>query len=302
MEAIQESETSTRIAFKNILFLTDFSEPSEVALPFAVAIAREYGATVHAIHVLMLPSYSYLSPNTLTLAIEAQEENAQVEMKRVESQLISVPHEVSVVRGAEVWPVVEQQIADQHADMIVLGTHGRTGAQRLLLGSVAEGILRQTRIPVLTVGPEVPWAVHNGAPFHRVLFATDFSSESIAAAPYAVSFAQENQAGLILLHVLPLRGPDAKRHADEPSVANILHELHGLVPPDAELWCRPETVVEYGHVAERILHAAAERRADLIVLGVRSAAGHLQAATHLGRTIARQIVVHAKCPVLTVRG
>ena len=291
-----------RIALKNILFLTDFSEPSEVALPFGVAVAREYGASVHALHVLIPAPSAYVGPDTIPLAIEAQEESAQVDMQRVEAQLTGVPHDASVIHGIGVWPAVEQQIADQHADMIVLGTHGRTGAQRLLLGSVAEEILRQARIPVLTIGPEVPWAVHNGARFHRVLFATDFTPESLAATPYAVSFAQENQAQLILLRVLRLRDPEAQRHPMGPSVANIMHELHELVPTDAELWCRPETVVEFGEPGERILYTAAERHADLIVLGVRSAAGHLGAATHIGRTTANMIVAHAKCPVLTVRG
>src|ERR1700741_572820 len=273
-------ETGTRIAIKNVLFLTDFSEPSEVALPFALAIARGYGATIHALHVLTPAPYAYVGPDTIPLAIEAQEESAKLEMQRVDAQLTGVPHDVNVVHGLGVWPIVEQQIADQQADMIVLGTHGRTGAQRLLLGSVAEEILRQARIPVMTIGPEVPWAVHNGARFHRVLFATDFTPESLAATPYALSFAQENQAGLTLLRVVRLRDPEVERHPVGPSVANIMHELHELVPRDAELWCRPETVVEFGEPSERILHVAAERRADLIVLGVRSAAGHVSAATH----------------------
>jgi len=295
-------ETGTRIALKNILFLTDFSEPSEVALPFAVAIAREYGAKVHALHVLIPAPYAYVSPDTLSVARQAQEESAQVEMQRIESQLAGVPHEIRVVHGAEVWPTVEQQIAEHQADMIVLGTHGRTGPQRLLLGSVAEEILRQTHVPALTIGPEVPWAVHNGARFRRVLFATDFSPESLAATPYAMSFAQENQAALILVRVVRLPDPEVERHPRGPSVANIMHDLHALVPGDAELWCRPETVVEYGGPSERILHVASERRADLIVLGVRSAAGHVAAATHLGRPTAHMIVAHAKCPVLTVLG
>jgi len=295
-------ETGTRIALKNILLLTDFSEPSEAALPFAAAVAREYGAKVHALHVLIPAPVAYVSPDTLSLSLEAQQESAQVEMERIESQLTGVPHEVSIVNGGAVWPAVEQQIAEQQADMIVLGTHGRTGAQRLLLGSVAEEILRQTHIPVLTIGPEVPWAVHNGARFHRVLFATDFTPESLAATPYAVSFAQENEAGLILVHVVRLRDPAVEPCPSGPSVANIMHELHELVPNDAELWCRPQTVVEFGEPGEQILNVACERRADLIVLGVRSAAGHLRAATHLGRTTAHMIVAHAKCPVLTVRG
>jgi nucleotide-binding universal stress UspA family protein len=75
-----------------------------------------------------------------------------------------------------------------------------------------------------------------------------------------------------------------------------------MVPEAAELWCRPEATVRFGNPADRILEAAKEHEADLIVLGVRDAAGHLGAATHLERTTAHRVVVQATCPVLTVRG
>ena len=296
------AETGTRIALKNILLLTDFSPPSEVALPFAVSIAREFGARVHALHVLMPEPYVYTTPEATGMAIEAQEENAQAEMQRVDAQLTGVPHEVSVVRGAGLWSAVEQEIVDCDADLVVLGTHGRTGAQKLLLGSVAEEIFRRASVPVLTIGPWVRSGAHNGAHFHRVLFASDFTPESLAAAPYAISLAQEHEARLMLLHVLPEPKRRDQNRPNEISVAHAMHELFELVPKEVELWCRPDPVVEYGEPAERILQAATDRDADLIVLGVRSAAGRLGAATHLGRTIAHKIVAHAKCPVLTVRG
>ena len=294
-------ETGARIALKNILLLTDFSEPSEAALPFAVAVAREFGATVHALHVLLPEPYVYATPDALAVAIKAQEENAQAEIQRVEAQLTGVAHDVAVVREVGVWPALEQGIAACGADLIVLGTHGRTGAQKLLLGSVAEEIFRRSRVPVLTIGPWARNGIHGAAHFHNVLFATDFTPDSLAAVPYAVSFAQEYQARLTLLHVIRIRDSQAEFQERERSVANTMHELHELVPKDAELWCRPETVVEYGETATRILEAAKERNADLIALGVRNAGGHLGAATHLDRSVAHKVVAHAHCAVLTVR-
>ena len=94
----------------------------------------------------------------------------------------------------------------------------------------------------------------------------------------------------------------AEAIADPAKLANVMHELYELVPAEAELWCRPEATVRFGNPAERILDAATELEADLIVLGVRDAAGHLGAATHLERTTAHKVVAHAPCPVLTVRG
>jgi nucleotide-binding universal stress UspA family protein len=299
---MKTAEAGTRIAVKNILYLADFSEPSEAALPFAAAIAREFGATIHALHVLIPTPAVYTVPDAAASILEAEEETAQAGMARVDAQLTGVPHVTSVVRGVGVWPVFEQQIVESKADLIVLGTHGRTGAQKWLLGSVAEEVFRRSEVPVLTIGPLVPSGVHNGAHFRRVLFATDFTPESLAAAPHAISLAEENEGRLILLHVLPEPRSQEGIRPSGTSVANAMFELYELVPREAEVWCRPEAVVEHGEPAERILWAAGERDADLIVLGVRGAAGRLGAATHLGKTTAHKIVAHAKCPVLTVRG
>jgi nucleotide-binding universal stress UspA family protein len=295
-------ETRARVTLKNILLLTDFSEPSEVAVPFAIAIAREYESKMYAMHVLTPVPLAYASPESAAAAIEGLEEGAQAGMQRVDAQLAGVPHETALVRSESVWFAVQQALSEYQIDLVVLGTHGRTGAMKFLLGSVAEEIFRRAKAPVLTIGPEVEKGVHNGGQFHRVLFATDFTPEAQAAAPYAISMAQENQARLLLLHVM--RDPDPKRNkrTEQDSVANIMHQLYELVPAEAELWCRPEATVRFGNPAERILDAARELEADLIVLGVREAAGHLGAAIHLERTTAHRVVAHAPCPVLTVRG
>ncbi len=294
--------TGARIVLKSVLFLTDFSEASQAALPFALAIGREFGSTIHAFHVLTPAPLICAAPETTAVAVEAQEEYAESEMQRLEAQLAGVPHDAMLVRGISVWAPIEQAIEDSHANLLVIGTHGRTGAQKLLLGSVAEEIFRLSPIPVLTIGPWARKEIHNAAHFHRVLFATDFTPESLAAAPYAISLAQENEARLILLHVVHERDREIADRRSVTSVANLMYELHEIVPKDAELWCRPEGVVEYGEPAARILEAAKQRNADLIVLGVRDHGGHLGAATHLERAVAHRIVAHAKCPVLTVRG
>src|ERR1700682_457589 len=293
-------ETGVRLALKNILLLTDFSEPSELAVPFAVAVAREYESKVYAMHVLTPVPLAYATPESAASVIEGLEEGAQEGMQRVDAQLVGVPHETMLVRAESVWSPVEQVLGESEIDLVILGTHGRTGATKLLLGSVAQEIFRRASVPVLTIGPSVRKGIHNGGQFRRVLYATDFTKEAQTAAPYAISMAQENQARLLLLHVM--RDPDFKpgKRTAEDSVANAMHQLYELVPAEAELWCRPEATVRFGNPAERILKAAMELEADLIVLGVRDAAGYLGAATHLKRTTAHKVVAHAPCPVLTV--
>jgi len=297
---MQSAPAGARITLKSILLLTDFSEPSENALPFASAVAREYGAEVHALHVLVPQPLMYTSPEAMA-AIDAQEENAQAEMQRIESQLAEVPHEINVVRGIEVWAPVEQAIRSCQADLIVLGTHGRTGTQKLVLGSVAEEVFRRSPVPVLTIGPFARDGTRGAARFHRVLYATDFSPEARAAAAYAVSLAQENQSHLILLHVIDGKNDPNARGRAEISIASAMHELLAVIPAEVQLWCRPEPVVQYGQAAERILEEAGGRHADLVVLGVRGASGHLRVAIHLQRSVAYKVVANAHCPVLTVR-
>lgn len=283
-----------RVSLKNILYLTDFSESSAAALPFAVAIARNHGASVHALHVLT-PSI----PEACRDAVIADEELASTEMAKISSQLVDVAHDTAVKHGTALWSAVEPVVRDCKIDLIVLGTHGRTGVPKLLLGSFTEEIFRRSNVPVLTVKRDVFKGTDANGRFRSVLFATDFSKASLAAAPLAVSIAEQNDARLDLLNVMPEVG---MKHYGEVTIEVVLQNLRNLIPCDSRMRYRPSVVVEYGEAADRILKTAADRGTDLIVLGVRDAARHLTAATHLERATAHNVVAHARCPVLTVRG
>lgn len=285
---MRTAQAGTRVAFKNILYLTDFSNSSQAAIPFALAIARTYDARVHALHVLSPPI-----PEPCSGAIRADEELADAEMMKVVRQLASVEHDSAVVQGASLWSALEPIINDHPIDLIVLGTRGRTGLQKLLLGSFAEEIFRRSSVPVLTIGPDVRKNEHPEGNFRSVLFATDFSAPSSAAAPFAISLAEENGADLVLVNIIP--------DSDTKDRAVVLAQLFDLVPSNARLQCQPFAVVHYGNAADRILETANERSTDVIVLGVHGAADHLGAATHLERATAHNVVAHAHCPVLTVR-
>jgi nucleotide-binding universal stress UspA family protein len=293
-----------QIRMRNILYLTDFSEPSEAALPFAGSIARKHGATVHALHVVIPDADVYAKTASAGWVKQAEDDKAKTEMQRVESQLAGVPYETSLEWGTGVWPAVERSIQENSIDLIVVGTHGRTGAQKFVLGSVAEEIFRRSSVPVLTIGPSVRSGRHNGASFHSVLFPTDFSPESLAAAPHAFSLAQENQARVVLMNVM--RKPEDRDRNGmqlfEVSVAEAIQRLYDVAQQFPKLPAPPEVFVDYGEPADRIVDAAKRCGADLIVVGVRDATGRLSAATHLERATAHKVVAHAPCPVLTVRG
>jgi nucleotide-binding universal stress UspA family protein len=291
-----------RIDFKNVLFLTDFSEPSCDALPFATAIARGYGSRVYALHVLVPSTYAYMSPEAAVSFLDDQEEWAKAEMTRLDSQLSGLQREDIIERGSDLWDVVSDLIKEREIDLIVMGTHGRTGLKKALLGSYAEEVFRRSHVPVLMSGPQARIGAHSGGRFRCILFATDFNEVSSMAAPYAVSLAQENQAQLILVHVLPQPKPGKPINPADLSVAEAIHQLEHLLPQEAQQWCRPRPVVEHGEPAARILEAAKECGADLIVLGIRGLDKLERISTRIQRDIAYNIVARAHSPVLTVRG
>jgi nucleotide-binding universal stress UspA family protein len=282
------------ISIDNILFATDFSKTSSAALPFALSIARKYGSKIFAVHVIPPPPLgNFPTIEVQALAAQALRE-AHDDMKHFEPGLASVPHE-QVLRKGDIWEELSVIAEEEDADLIVLGTHGRAGVSKLLIGSVAERIFRQSLCPVLTVGPNVSGEPGSVADIHTILCPIDFSAESLAAFPYAVSLAQENQARLYLMHVVP--GPVA-----EFEEFSLLNRLRTLVPREANLWCEPKAIVESGDAADRILEQSEELGIDLIVLGTRPVSTLAGTRTHLGTATAYKVVSHAICPVLSVRG
>lgn len=300
------------ISLKNILFATDFSEASQVALPYAAAIARRYDSQLHIAHITSPASYVISSQPgdqaTLESIHEAALADARQRMKTLASHLKTVPHH-TYVREGEVWDSLSDLIQTNEIDLVVVGTHGRTGIEKLVLGSKAEEILRRATCPVLTVGPKIggrakPTAIENEenlAPveisLRQIVYSTDFSPESLAAAPFATSLAQEFQTKLTLLHVIE-KYTDMDRRPGPIDLA--LQRLEKLVPEEASLWCSPRPSVQFGPPADCILHEAQDSKADLIVLGVRTAAGKLGAATHLPWATAHKVIAQAHCPVLTI--
>lgn len=291
----------SRLLLKHLLFLSDFSDASELAIPYVLNLARKYDAKVHALHALTPTPAEASDAGSVADALEGIEEAAQVGIQRLEAQLVGVEHDVILSRGESVWNCVRSAIRDYNADLLILGTHGRTGSLKQMMGSVAEEIFRRSSTPVLTIGPSARVGAHSGGSFHSVLCATDFNPEAEAAMPYAVSLAEESQAKLHLLHVLPKPGPRQGLAQPHETVADAMHHLQGLVPSGAAVWCRPEAIVKFGDVSDRILATAREVSADLIVIGARDPGSRLGEVTHFEGGIAHRVVANALCPVLTKR-
>jgi nucleotide-binding universal stress UspA family protein len=292
---VENLPVSAQIAFKNILFATDFSSTTELALPYALQIARRSGGTIHAVHVIQPDIYPLVPPSEWSKMAQEEKEFREKKSKELEKAFYGLPHEFLFPAG-DVWNNMESIIEEKDIDLLILGTHGRTGLRKILLGSVAEKIFRQAGCPVLTVGPAVSSNTKHAtaAEFSRILYATDFSPESLAAAPYAVYLAKEHQAELILMHSIQTTEPN--------QVDTAYQTLRDVVPAGASLEFKPRCIVEPGEPEVAILGVAARHDADLIVLGVRRAKGLPAVIAHIPHSIAYKVVSEAECPVLTVRG
>jgi nucleotide-binding universal stress UspA family protein len=166
---------------------------------------------------------------------------------------------------------------------------------------VAEEIFRSAPSPVLIIGPHISKDTKSRLAMKEILYATDFSPESLNALPYALSLAQDNKGHLTVLNVIVQSEAGESIH-QRNYIESTLRLLLELAPIETTLWSEINFRVEQGPAAEKILEVACVLGADLIVLGVRGAAGHILSTTHLFRPIAHRIVTHAECPVLTVRG
>jgi len=306
-----DQKVSSALSIKNVLFPTDFSLTSETALPYAAAICRRFRSTLHLVHVLsdvgllmMSGGVDYVSMGTI---YEDAHNEATEKLNQISADFETIPHRAYVRHGA-VWKNLAEIIEQNEIDLIVVGTHGRTGLGKLLLGSVAEGILRHASCPVLTVGPKVsgraklPAFQTRGrdlAPLElelrQILLATNFAGNAVREAEEAAWLADEFHARLTLMHVME----NYARLGSEPGpIEEGLRKLKELIPKHVELQSIPETLLEFGHARERILKAAEEREADMIVLGAR-ACGDV-AATHLPWSTAHHVIAQAHCPVLTI--
>ena len=305
--------TSLEIQLKSVLVATDFSPASEKPIHHALAIARHYGAKIHIAHVIRPLGYLMAGPETLVMAAEEAKKDAlQLERGLVGNGLLrGLRHEL-LVRQGDVWEELQSIITEKGIDLLVLGTHGRRGIEKVVLGSVAEEVFRRAHCHVMTVGPNCykEDRVDLNQPDRNFLFATDFGEVSLRAVPYAYSLANRFKAKLILMHVIPTNltpegfgwytAGDVKQMREHARMA-IMRRLEQLRPAEADVEAPLETeyIVHFGVPSEKILQVALNRQADLIILGLRPSP-YLGVSRMPGAT-AYEVVCGAGCPVLTIR-
>jgi nucleotide-binding universal stress UspA family protein len=287
-------ESNKDLSVKNVLVPTDFSPCSYRALLYALAIAKRYASTVTLLHVV---------PAHRARVLQA----AWRDIRKLETDLIAeghlkgVSHRLLAEQG-NIWDAVSEVLTKEKIDLLVMGTHGRTGLEVLVLGSFAETVFRRARCPVLTVGPKSRPATPDPL-LRNILFSTDFSRESEAAEPYAFSLSRSRGAKLTLLNVVE-EGPIERRVGMSPTDKDRLGyakaRLRGtaLRAAGRNSGLKPNLLAEAGSTVDTVLKVADRLSIDLIVLGILPPS---KLAGRLGRTKAYRIVCASHCPVLTVR-
>jgi nucleotide-binding universal stress UspA family protein len=299
-----------RVQIERVLCPVDFSEFSARALARACDAAAWFDARVTVVHVC--PNVIPGGPEAPYFPVSAETMRAVREQSREElAQFVEpflrrgVPLATEVWEG-EAWRAILDAAAALPADLVVMGTHGRTGFEHLLLGSVTEKVLRRAGCPVLVVGAEGP--ISAPGLFRRILCAVDLSDHSRQTIDTALAFAQEGDAAVTLLHVVNAASPSAvsalfrplpamdarRRELEEASLAT----LRAATPDDAREFCDVKELAVTGTPWREILAVADERKADLVVMG---AHGHGPVGERLFGSTTSQVVRRSACPVLVVR-
>ena len=292
------------IMFKNILCPIDRSPSSLQSFDRAIAIARWQGARLHLLEVIesVVSPGGSVSPkqagvlNEARVALEKDLRQMLVSRRASDVKVEIVMREGNVVRE------ILAQASDSRADLLVIGSHGRGGVQRLVLGSVAEKVLRQATCPVLTIRRGVSRPRRNRSPFKTILCATDLSAAGNNAVAFAKRLARAAAARLIVTSAVEwpfgvpvTSGPIAE--LQEVLETNARKALALQLPKPRAGQPAAKAVVVHGNASAAIVKLARARSADLIVMGV-SGRGAVDVVL-LGSTT-HHVIRRGEWPVLTV--
>ena len=294
--------------WKKILVPTDFSGASKSALPYAVGVCREMGASITLVHVVP----TLFPADSVHLGVVVEEKRLLKEAKLFlenfcEKQIPQSIQAATLVLTGSPWHQITELAHDQTFDLIVMGTHGHSALKHFWLGSTTENVIRQAPCPVLTVREQpiqVFWPGQNPIRAKKILAPIDFSELSNRALGEAVALAKRFEAAIDLVYVIepppypefgyahiPMKEGGLRRSAEAQ-----IEKLHSEIPALKEVV--KNTMIRTGNAPYEIVQAAQQLNSDLIVIPTHGRTGIKRLA--LGGT-AEKVVRHATCPVLVLR-
>lgn len=301
------------VTFERILCPVDLSELSLRPLAYAGTLAGWYGARLTALHVV--PTFDPMEVRDGALfdpvhLVQPMPREEVLEALRgvVETAGLAAGRvTLAAEAGDAATTIVEQSVATR-ADLLVMGTHGRSGFDRFLLGSVTEKVMRKAPCPVLTVPPHAspPAPGSAGEAIDTILCPIDFSPSAAQAVGFALDLARQAGASVNFLHAiewLAEEEPRVEGHFDVPEFRQHLASAAGdrmkaVIAQETRPGDKTTHIVVSGRAYREVLRIASETPTDLIVMGAQGRGG---AGLTLFGSTTQQVVRRATCPVLTVR-
>ncbi len=279
---------------QHLLVPIDFSAHSDQALVYAIEVAKSFNAHLTLLHV-QYPSTGRNAVGVINVNVEALADEAERGMQAALERVYraGLKGERIMTTGVAVQTIVEVA-RDRHADLIVMGTHGRTGLTHILIGSIAEKVVRLAPCPVVVTRP------HDGAVTPTILVPLDFSADADYALEVAVELAQKRHARLMLLHVIdkpplsPSEIPLTGSYNQEVLSAAEQHMSRTLTHVQ-EAGLKVNVAILHGDPLQNVLHFAHSKTIDLIVMGTHGRTGFKRVL--LG-SVAEKVVRLAPCPVM----
>ncbi|MDP2322043.1 MAG: universal stress protein [Acidobacteriota bacterium] len=295
--------------FSHVLCPIDFSETSVRATTYARAFAHWYGATLTVLHVV--PTSAAAIEPAVGLAeaerilLSTSQDDVLAELRRLPGPPVQDDRTSLIADSGVVHTTILRHASTLPADLLVMGTHGRSGFSRLFLGSVTARVVRNAPCPVLTVPPAPGTGTALPVVFKNILCGVDFSPASLAALKWALELGRQSGGRVTVLHAIEFlhdREPSpfldvdlAKYHRD--AIKRAGEWLHARLAGEPQTWCTIDEVVVVGRAAQLLLSRSADGGADLIVVGAQGAGG---IELMLSGSTSQPVLRGATCPVLSV--
>lgn len=279
-----------------ILFASEIPA-NERAFNFALAEARESGADLilfHAYDTLVVAASETSGIRYYDYAAAARAEVKHLEPMAQKVRDAGLKCEIVVRPGLAADQILDY-LVQRPIDRIVMGTHSPGPIGKLLVGSVAEAVLRSANVPVFTIGPEVVDGAYRNFATRTILCAVSLIESSYVIATFAAEVAMQHDARLILQHVI--RPQDRAEVLSGRTIEEIEADVLCLIPAELRERISIQTIVVPGDPTEELLYQSRAQQADLIVLGAHGASAFAAIARH---GIVYKVLAHSHCPVITL--
>lgn len=279
-----------------ILFASEIPA-NEKAFAFAIAQAAEFGADLiilHAYDTLVISASETSGVRYYDYAAAARSEMHHLEPLAERARAAGVRCEVVVRPGLpadQILAYTQERVIDR----IVMGTHSPGPIGKLLVGSVAEAVLRTSPVPVFIVGPEVVDGAVRGFSTRTILCAVSLLDNSFVVARFAAELAAQHHCRLVLQHVV--RPQERKQVFAGKSIDQIESGLLELIPKELQSKIEANAIVVPGDPTEELLFQSRTQNADLVVLGAHGASAFAAVTRH---GVVYKVLAHSECPVLTL--